>query len=1056
MQSENTHAAPAGRSGEVRLATFVQCDIAESTRIFNGLEFDEQRTLRRAFETTVADVAMRHGGHLVRWWLQGDGAQICFGIPQAREDAPQSAVRMALEVVQAVRDITAVADVRIEIRVGIASGDVALDVAPSGPQHVAVDGPVPAMAERMRAASEPSSIVVDDATKRLAGAFFEYKDLGIVEAKGFGNGVRAWRVVRETALTSSHEAQRYSGEIIGREEARAALSAAWDDARDGRGQTVCLVGDAGIGKSRLARTIVQRAAQDHAVVLEIDCMDSTANSPLYPIGVLLRRAAGIAAYASESDKATLASQLLSRFPSRIETPDALTYLAPLFGAGLASEPLNQRPDEVREHTISAAVGILVALAEAGAVVLCEDLHWADDTTAHVVQRLAGEISCLRVLMIVTTRPGTEALSGISNTAEISLEPLDAKTAAGLVRAVAGEAALPAELVNAIVTRSEGVPLLLEEITRNLLEASGRGEDMTIDALPGGEVPPELQLIVQSRLGRLPEYKRIVQAASVLGREFSTRLLERLLPPEQPAPIAEAIDLLASHGLFDTRDASGDRVRFKHAMIQRAVYNTLVGNDRRDLHACAADMLISAFQGTPDASPDVLARHLREARRFADAIRVRIAAMDDTFKRGAYVESAGHCEAALPLVKSVQDRDEARNLQLKLLVQYGAALQGKHRYADREVQEAIQQAQILCDERAEAGVLYPIIRSQFVFHLMQGRLAAAYALSLQALNIAEQSQRVDYRIDAMSVHSYATLYYGRLEDCRNWIHRCLKLYRQEHGERLVYPVPHDAAAAVLSLLPTVEWLLGDPEAAEEAIDDGLLHVERYGRAFDKAFLHAWTAGTRYTQRRYEDAKKHAQTAIAISHEHGFREWLATGVLMELISQAALQPSLEAVAQAVQTCKAFEAEKVALNASYYLWAVARGFAHAGDAQSASYVIGEAFRRAQDSHESRMNAELLILQAELEPNDAGAVRLLADALTVADEQGAVAISLRAAAAMVLRAGAEPAEREHARRALEVLDAKAPCPADPRWMHDDLATARSVCARLVLDAAAVASAIA
>ena len=233
------------------------------------------------------------------------------------------------------------------------------------------------------------------------------------------------------------------------------------------------------------------------------------------------------------------------------------------------------------------------------------------------------------------------------------------------------------------------------------------------------------------------------------------------------------------------------------------------------------------------------------------------------------------------------------------------------------------------------------------------------------------------------------------------------------------MPQDAATAALALLPTVAWLLGDAQAAEDSISEGLAHVERLDRDFDRALLHAWIAGTRYTQRRYDEAEAHAERAVAISQavsaseQPRYRDWYATGLLMKLLSKAARAPEPDCLGQAIATCMEFASEGVGLNASYY-WGLARGYARMDDRQTADAMLDEGFRRAEASEETRMNAELLLLKAELEPDDTTARPLIERALRIAEEEGAITTALRAAVALVLRSNPAPADREEAEQTL------------------------------------------
>lgn len=1000
--NDTTPASPAAPDAELRLATLVKCDIVDSTRTWAGLDPSDGLALSRAFRKSVEQVVARHGGFVERW--EGDGALILFGYPNSREDAPEVAVRAGLELAAAVRSVRS-RGASLEFRVGIASGPIAVDLVTK-----ALEGMPFNLAERLKTTADPGQVVIDESTRRLARSFFEYEDLGRRPAKGIENGVQAWRVVRETAVVSRFEAQRFEpprGEIIGRAAELDTLASAWAVTREGNGQVMVIVGDAGLGKSRLGRAAFDRALEDGALRVEIDCTPGARNTPLFPIGVWLRRAAESGGLVAEG------------------VSGALAMLAPA--------PSDKRPEVRREETILAILQVLRAMAARGPLlVLCEDLHWADDTTATVVQRFAEEAGSLRTMLIATSRSKADLPLQRIGAAyrEMLLAPLSADAAGALVRSVSKGAALPQGLIDDIVRRCEGVPLILEEVTRAALETTSRVDAAAADPLSAGSVPAPLQLVVESRLERWRQHKLVVQAASVLGREFSVGLLEQMVPgPANDVP--DVIRLLAEHGMFEPHTSRrGDRARFSHAMIRDAVYQTLLRDDRRALHSLVADRLGAGQAERPDASPDELATHLAEAARFEEAIKVRLEASADTAARGAYVETEGHCEAALKLVDEVPDPARQRELRFRLLIQLGVALTGRHGYSAPQVEAAYRRAREACGETAEAEMLYPIMRGLTAFNLVGGKLAAGYELSLQSMELAERSGRPAYRIDAMSVHCYATLYYRSLAECRSWIQRCLALYEQEHGESLRYPVPNDAATAALAILPTVEWLLGDSAAAEAAIRAGLRHVERPNRDFDKAYMHAWIAGVRFTQRRYAQSREAAQQALELATRNGFREWYVTGFLIDRLAQAATEPSPVALQEAGDMCTALAAEGVGLNASWYLWALARGYKVLGQDVVAAHLIEQAFLRAQASEETRMHAELLIFKAQLAADDAAAVDLLRQALETADAQGSVANALRAAAALVARMRVAPAAVDQALGTLEVLDGRGEYPEQAGWM--------------------------
>jgi class 3 adenylate cyclase len=1038
--NEDISGSPRGQDAESHFVTVVKCDVVDSTRVWRRLSRADGLELLRGFKAAV--LAVVPAGEVTIEW-EGDGALVAFGYPRVRVDAAEAAVRAGLRLIDAVGAVKAVPGVHLQLRVGIASGVMTVDLTTGGLDSMAIK-----KAERLKTVAAPGQVVIDADTRHFVNRFFDYEDLGVVSLKGFDEGARAWRVVGETSVVSRFLAQRLddaSGEIIGRASALARLADAWAAAREGRGTAVCLVGEPGMGKSRLARAALEQAARDGALVVEVDCTPSSGNSPLLPIGVLLRRTAHITAGASEGDKAEAARALLTRLLGEREAVESLPYLAPLFGIENAPLPLHKTRDQVRAATIAAIVAIFRALAgQRPLAVLCEDLQWADDTTAQVGFMLAQIVGELRALLIVTRWPtpvtpiDLDAVTAAFDT--IRVEPLPAPTAADLVRAVAGTR-LPPARIDAIVRRCGGVPLLLEEVTRSILEASDAEAAVPADTDADSRVPPELQLIVESRLDRRPELKGIIEAAAVLGPDFPVALLESMVP-DRRAHVPAAIAAFADQGLFAQPDpAAQDRAGFRHGLIRDAVYETLVSRDYlRRLHSRAADALLSAYEGTPDASPDVLALHLRVAERVQEAIRIRLAAGEDTFSRGAYVEAKGHCEAVRALIDAVPDQSAVRQDAFTVCVLLGMVGSGLHGYSAEPAERAYREAQAMFDADTTAERRYPVNRGLATAALVRGDLATAHGYSLEGLTLADQSNRPDYRIDAMSVHSYTTLYFGRLDECRTWIERCLALYDAEGGEQFRYPVPQDAKSAALALLPTAAWLQGDPAAAEAAVADGLAHVERLGRDFDRALLHAWTAGTRYTQRRYLEALQHGNTAYALGRQHRFQEWEGVGAMMTLLAQSALQPAPEAVAQAIAVSREFQAKGVGLNASYFLWGIARGFLTAGNPDSARAVLGTALDVAAASRETRMHPEIWMLQAELEPDDRAALGLLARAFDLAESHGAVANALRAGALLVVRAGSAR-HGDQARETLECLDGRGTAAA-AGWMRQALDAIRSAVA--------------
>ena len=1044
---------------ELRQVTVLFCDLVDSTALTGRLDPEDQKAVFDALRNVVRVQARAQGAQRLRF--VGDGARAVFGYPDVLEDAPRSALRCGLALVAAIRAVHPVPGVQLELRVGIAFGTSVLgeEVEETSRTDEGVVGTVPALAVRLAAAAPPGGVAIDHAMWRLVGRHFECRDMGPQTLKGFADGMRCWRVLAEQAVDLQRVAIE-GGRLLGRAVRAAELSAAWQAARWGNGGAVLLVGDPGVGKSHLAHALVASAGEGGAKRLVLECTPRTCNTPLYPLVMWLRQQAGIDAGHSAEEAEQRARRLLEVRVAPARLDDAMRYLGPLFIAPAAqAEADGESAERTRERTITLLLDLVGDFAgRHPLLILLEDLQWCDPSSAELLRRLLSVCARWQLLIVVTARP--EAGADLPGSRRIELGPLGGADARELVEQLAAGEPLTADCIDRIVERGEGIPLFLEELTRSAMEAAARHDDGGPDATPES-MPHRLHNIIQSRLdrrtaadGEQPAVaalrRSLIQAAAVLGREFALAQLHDLLG----GPASDMHNMVArliDDGVLNPPETgAAGRLRFKHALIHEAAYKTLLRSDRRRLHARAADLLAQQMPGTPEAAPDVIAYHLRAADRVADAARCLVAACTNAVAKAAYQEAVGHSEAGLALLGAVEDAALRRTLQLPLLVLQGVAQTALLGYAAPEVETAYRQALALCDESSDPSLLYPIIRGLATYFLVRGDLAEAYRQSQRAMQLAADSGRPEFRIDALCVHAYTSLYTDRLADSRRLLEECLALYAAEQGESLQYPVPQDAATGAWALLPTARWLLGDAAGAEAAVVAGLAHVdrlqERLGpRPFDCALLHAWTAGTRYTQRRHADAARHAQIAVQISQHYGFRDWLGTGQLLALQAQAAQAPAPEALAGIRQVMAAFAAQGVGLNGTYYLWGLAQGLARAGAVADARQVIALALQLAAAGQDTRMNAELLLLEAELEDEAQAAQTRLLEAFELAERQSAVPTALRAGLSLVLRgASADAALAAWARERLQELEAADPRAGDPQWLPRILAETRLQVERL------------
>ncbi|MGC2412365.1 MAG: AAA family ATPase, partial [Stellaceae bacterium] len=494
---------------ERRQLTVLFCDLAGSTGLAARLDPEDLRAIIGAYHQAVAAVLTGFGGFVAKY--MGDGILAYFGYPQAHEEDCERAVRAGLAIVDAVARLDLAEP--LAVRIGIATGLVVVgDLLGAGAaQEQAVVGETPNLAARLQGLAEPDAIVVADATRRQIGSLFEIKDLGPQALKGFAAEQRVWRVVGESGVASRFEALRSGATpLVGRDEEVDLLLRRWAQAKAGEGRVVLISAEPGIGKSRLAEAVEERiAAGPHTTPhtrLRYFCSPHHQDSALFPVIGQIERAAGFARDDAASTKHDKLAALLPHSP-----PDELSLVAELLSlpANEARGEIELTPQRRKEMTFAALLGALERLSRRTPVLmLFEDLHWMDPSTRELLDRTIARVEHLPVLLVATFRPEFQPpWTGQPHVTVLALNRLGRRDGALLVERLVGNAGLPADLVEEIVERTDGVPLFLEEVTKVVIETAAGSDAVargTLAMIPGARlaVPATLQASLMARLDRL--------------------------------------------------------------------------------------------------------------------------------------------------------------------------------------------------------------------------------------------------------------------------------------------------------------------------------------------------------------------------------------------------------------------------------------------------------------------------------------------------------------------------------------------------------------------------
>ena len=691
-------------AAERRQVTVMFSDLVGSTALSARMDPEDLREVISAYQKCVAETVQRFGGFVAKY--MGDGVLVYFGYPQAHEDDAERAVRAGLELIAAVGALRAASP--LQTRVGIATGLVVVgDLIGSGAaQEQAVVGETPNLAARLQVVAEPNTVVIAESTRRLLGNLFDLQDLGTQEVKGMGGPVKAWAVLRSASIESRFEALHASGltELVGREEELELLLRRWSKAKTGQGQVVLLSGEAGIGKSRLTAALMERLEGEPHTRLRYFCSPQHTDSAFYPIIGQMERAAGFVHDDTAKTKLDKLDAVLAQTSTRIE--DAALYAEMLSLRNDGRYPaLELTPEQRRQRTLEALVSQMEALTRRNPVLMIfEDAHWTDPTTLELFGRVVDRVRSVPVLLIVTFRPDFDPpWVGRAYVTFFAINRLAEREIIAMIEGVIGNKALPANIRQDIIERTDGIPLFVEEMTKAVLEAGSEGAaQRTAAAVPSPTlaVPASLQASLMARLDRLGAAKEVAQIGAAIGREFSHALLAAVARKPE-AELASALDRLIAAGLLFRQGVPPYATYlFKHALVQDAAYGTLLREPRRALHALIAEILETQFAEIAENQPELLARHCTEAGLIEKAVGLWGKAGQRSLERSALMEAVEQFTRALDQIATLPSTPALRRMQIKLQVALITPLIHVKGYAAPETKAAEERAHLLF-EQAEA-------------------------------------------------------------------------------------------------------------------------------------------------------------------------------------------------------------------------------------------------------------------------------------------------------------------------------------------------------------------
>jgi len=1015
---------------ERRQLTVMFVDLVGSTALTSRLDPEEMREGIRAYQSTVTGEILRYEGYIARF--MGDGVLVYFGWPKAHEDEAERAVRAGLAIASAVPKIPCPATgARQQARVGIATGLVVVGdlIRSAEAQERSAVGESVNLAARLQGLAEPGGVVIAETTRRLLGERFDFAYLGACALEGFAKPVNAFAVIGECfGVESRFDAHQSSAPLpmVGRDQELALLLDRWHQAAAGEGQCVLLVSEAGIGKSRLALALQDTLSGQTHTIVRYQCSPYYIDSPLWPITQQLGHAAGFAADDDAKRKLAKLEALLRQ--AKDDIADAVTPLANLLDLDTSTRhgrPLDLTPEQQRARTLEILVEQLLGLARSRPVLmLLEDAHWIDPTTLELIELALNRIANAPVLMIITARPTFQSsLGGYSHVTRLTLNRLGAQVARTIVNLIAGGLAVPDEVTEELLAKSDGVPLFLEELTRTVLLSgvlnrteTAHGTDRPLPALA---IPASLYDSLMVRLDQLRPVREVAQVAACIGREFSYELLAAVSPlPE--TDLRNALDQLAATELvFRNGSPPAARYTFKHALVRDAAYQSLLRSRRAQLHKQIAEALLYTSTDIAETHPELLAWHYAEAGLIEKAMEHWRRAGDRSAARFANREAIGHFRRAFELLEMLPCDNRRALLEAELRLAQVVPLIAVEGFGSQAVEECASRANALAENLQDWPGRFAARRVVWNSCLMRQPVPQTVERARELLGLADRDGSPAELSIACRALGYSLFIAGEQAEANQLLERGSVLADNVADSEFALYGEHPQIVCRL-YRGSVRCLLGFPETGVHVAEEGLARARASNNPHTIAWSLVCVGDVHVFRRDATNANRFGAEAIVIAREHRLPQWLASAERIQGWALCQLGSTDEGLALLEDSLRRLNASGAVLHTSRIHCLLVEGYRLTGDLNAAQAHLATANEHSKKYGERYLAAELYRHEAALLRTGEAPARdvesLLRAAMVVARQQAARLLELRAAIDLA-ELWAESGERGKARDLLAPL---------------------------------------
>ena len=1016
--------------GERKQVTVLFADIKGSMELLADRDPEEARKILDPLLEHMMEAVHRYEGTVNQ--VMGDGIMALFGAPLAHEDhavrACYAALRMQESVNRYADGVRRIEGVPIQIRVGLNSGEVVVrSIGSDLKMDYTAVGQTTHLAARMEQMAMPGSILMSADTLQLAEGYVEVKPLGPVIVKGMLDAIKIYEVIGAGVARSRLQAAVARGltRFVGRDAETEQLCKALEQARAGHGQVVGVVGEPGVGKSRLFFEFSHSHRTQEWLILESGSVSYGKATAYLPVIDLLK------GYFDIQDRDD-ARKIREKVTGKLLTVDAALESTLTAFLGLLDVPVDDPkwkaldPAQRRQLTLGAVKLLLLRESQVQPLILLfEDLHWIDSETQAVLDSLVESLPTARMLLLVNYRPEYQHGWGSKTYYhQLRIDPLAAESAQELLDGLFGKDISWQPLKKALIERTEGNPFFLEESVRTLVETKvltgERGSYRLEKTLQSTQVPMTVQAVLAARIDRLaPEEKRLLQSAAVIGKDVPFRLLQGIADQSEQELRRGLTDLQAAEFLYETRLFPDLEYTFKHALTHEVAYGSVLHERRRALHARIVETIENLFSDRIAEQVERLAHHAYRAELWEKAVEYLHQLGKKAIARSANPEAITCLEQALVALNHVPESRQTIEKTLDIRVDLGPALIATNGFSAPEVEENYTRARVLCDQLGETPQLFPVLWGLARTHDIRGELRVGAELGRELLTLAQKLQDPALLLEAHHELWANLSALGELTTARLHVEQGFPLYDpQKHRQHAFFYGGHDPGVCCAFHAADLLWQLGYPDQALQKSRDSVIMARELAHSSTLSFALSFAAWFHQFLGDRQAVKAHVEENIALATEQGF---FAGRVHTEFLRGWLVAEGGNAETGIRQMSKNLanqQARRISLRFAHSAALLAEALRKSARTSEALNVVTEAIATSQRGGGRYYEAELHRIKGELllgqspRAGEAGE-NCLVQAIEIASRQSAKSLELRASMSLS-RLWQRHGKREEARKLL------------------------------------------